>query len=261
MKYSLIIFLVLLTLTKVSAQHIQTIEKNLDSVFGKINYWAFVKTVDENINSYDSLEAANITFQELLLQYTSFNPQTISSKFKSLSDSGLRIVTSQDGLFRIYSWDTWTGGTMHNFRNVFQYKNNNTVFSRTIELNKEESDPGCYYNHVYDIVSQNKKYYIAQSRAILSTGLSYHNIKIFSIDNAKLNDTAKLIKTKTGIKNQLGYEIDLTASSNRNRNVPDFYIEYDHSKKIISIPVVLEDSRVASKRILYQFKDRHFEKL
>ncbi|MDB5224342.1 MAG: uncharacterized protein JWN83_3009 [Chitinophagaceae bacterium] len=249
-------------LTPAFGQDLKSIDKKLIAAFDKINYWAFFKTDDEKINPYDSLEEANNLFESLLLKYTSSNSQTISYSFKSLADSGLTIVTSEDGLFRIYSWDTWTGGTMHNFRNVFQYKTDIKVFSKIFKPKRdEEGDPGCFYNQVDDIISGNKKFYITQSRAVLSSGLSYHKIKIFSIDNSKLNDTAKLIKTNTSIKNQLGYEVDLTASSNRDRDVPDFYIEYDKANKIISIPVILEDSKVTNKKIRYQFKDKYFEKL
>jgi uncharacterized protein Veg len=252
----------LFILTTTFGQDLKSIDKKLNAAFGKINYWAFLKTDDEKISAYDSLLKANDLFESLLLKYTSSNSQTISYNFKSLADSGLTITTSDDGLFRIYSWNTWTGGTMHNFRNIFQFKSDTKVFSKSFKRKDEEDgDAGCYYNQINDIVSDNRKFYITQSRAVLSSGLSYHNIKIFSIDNSKLNDTAKLIKTKTGIKNQLGYEVDLTASSNRDREVSNFYIEYDKTNKIISIPVILDDSKVTAKKIRYQFKDKYFERL
>ena len=261
MKYILTITL-FFTLSTTFGQDLKLIDKKLITAFSKINYWAFLETDNEKINLYDSLQDANNLFETLLVNYTSSNAQTISYSFKSLTDSGLTIATSDDGLFRIYSWDTWTGGTMHSFRNVFQYKTGNTIFSKIIEPDKDEDgDPGCLYSQVNDIVSNNKKFYIVQSRAILSSGLSYHNIKTFSIDNSKLNDTAKLIKTKTGIKNQLGYEVDLTASANRTQEVPEFRIQYDKTNKIISIPVILENSKVTIKRIRYQFKGEYFEKL
>ncbi len=62
--------------------------------------------------------------------------------------------------------------------------------------------------------------------------MSYHAINIFSIDKGQLNDKAQLIKTQSGIKNQLSYEVDLTASANRQYEGRDHEIEYD--KKIKS---------------------------
>jgi len=70
-----------------------------------------------------------------------------------------------------------------------------------------------------------KKYYLAQSTAVYSSALFYHTIKIFSIENGKLNSNTKLIKTSGGIKNELGYELEFTVSSNReNPSVLSFSI-------------------------------------
>lgn len=260
MKQLLLLFS-LINLTNVFSQDLQSIDKQLNAAFGKINYWAFIETTDENINRYDSLDASNELFESLLVKYTASNSETISFAFQSLADSGLRIVTSEDGLFRIYSWDTWTGGSMHNFRNVFQYKTDNRIFSQVLKSTADH-DAGCFYYQIDDIISDNKTFYITQSRAILSSALSYHKIKVFSIDGSKLNDKAQLIKTKTGIRNELGYEVDLSASSNNDRGkIPNFYIEYDKMNKIISIPVIFEDSKVTDRRIKYQFKGLYFEKI
>ncbi len=125
-----------------------------------------------------------------------------------------------------------------------------------------EGDPKSYFYQINDVISQNKKYYLAQGTSILSSGLSSHYVQVFSIENdGTLNDNAQLIKTQTGIKNQLRYEVDLTASSNRNNEIRNYKIEYDKKNKIISIPLILDDSKVTSKKIRYQFKGKYFEKL
>lgn len=257
MKKALTILLIM-TIQAVWGQHISIIEKQLNNAFQKIGYWSSEGRSNES--SYDSLAVANAKFEKLLLQYTNSNPQTLSHDFKSLIKNRLTIATSEDGQFRIYSWDTWTGGTMHFFKNVFQYKAGNKVHSTVID-GDSEGDPKCFYYQINDIVSQGKKYYLTQSTSILSTGLSSHRVKIFAIENGTLNDNAQLIKTKTGIKNQLGYEVDFTASSNRNNEIKDYTIEYDPKNKIISIPLILDDSKVTAKKIRYQFKGKYFEKI
>ncbi|MEJ5105042.1 hypothetical protein [Chryseobacterium sp. MYb328] len=251
-------FICLCTIHLGFGQNITAIEKQLNEAFQKINYWS--SEGRDFKNSYDSLAAANTKFEKLLVRYTSSHPQTITNDFKFLEKNGLIIATSEDGKFRIYSWDTWTGGTMHFFKNIFQYKSDQKVYSKAGE-NQGEGDPGSYYYQINDIISENKKYYLAQNKAILSSGMSYHNIKVFSIDNGQLNDKAQLIKTLSGIKNQLGYEVDLTASANRNYEGRDYEIEYDPKNKIISIPVIQADSKVTAKKIRYQFKGKYFEKL
>lgn len=238
-------------------QNISTIEKQLHNALQKIDYWS--SEGRDQKNSLDSLAAANIKFEKLLVRYTSSHPETLSHDFKTLEKKGLFIATSDDGKFRIYSWDTWTGGSMHFFKIFYQYKVDQKVYSKAVET-QGEGDPGCYYNQINDVISGNKTYYLTQSKAILSSGMSYHAIKVFSIDNGQLNDKAQLIKTQSGIKNQLGYEVDLTASANRNYEGRDYEIEYDPKNKIISIPLIQSDSKITAKKIRYQFTGKYFEK-
>lgn len=254
MKRIIGILLILLATPFTYGQKLAEIEKQLNAVFQKIT------PDDRNNTNYDSLEAANTQFEKLLLQYTASNPETLHYDFKALKKNGLLITTSEDGKFRIYSWDTWTGGTMHYFKNVYQYEGNKKVYSEARE-SEGEGDAQPFYHQMNDILVQNKKHYLAQSTAIFSTGLSYHNIKVFSIDNGRLNHNAKLIKTQSGIKNQLGYEVDRTASSNRDNEISNYDIEYDPNNKIISIPLILDNSKVTDKKIRYQFKGKYFEKM
>lgn len=251
--------LFLLTTHVLFAQNISAIEKQLNSAFQRIDYWS--SEGRDHKNFYDSLSSANTKFENLLIRYTSSHPQTLHHDFNSLKKIGLIMTTSEDGKFRVYSWDSWTGGSMHFFKNVFQYEApDKKVYSKAVE-NQGEGDPGCYYYQINDIISENKKYYLTLNKAILSSGMSYHAIKFFSIDNGLLNDKAQLIKTQSGIKNQLGYEVDLTASANRQYEGRDYEIQYDSKNKIISIPLIQTDSKVTSKKIRYQFKGKYFEKL
>ncbi|VEH22591.1 Uncharacterised protein [Chryseobacterium nakagawai] len=252
-------FVLCITTHFLFGQNMSVIEKQLNEAFQKINYWS--SDGRDHKDSYDSLAVANTKFEKLLVRYTSSQPQTISHDFKSLEKNGLIVKTSEDGKFRIYSWDTWTGGTMHFFKNVFQYETiDKKIYSKAVE-SQGEGDPGCYYYQINDIISENKKYYLTQSKAILSSAMSYHVIKVFSIDKQQLNDKAQLIKTQSGIKNQLSYEVDLTASANRNYQGRDYEIEYDSKNKIISIPLIQADSKVTNKKIRYQFKGKYFEKM
>lgn len=240
-----------------SAQTPSQIENKLYQSFKKIDYWSNEGRSQKNYG--DSLYVANKNFENLLLKYTSNNAQILSYRFSKLTNEGLKIATSEDGKFRIYSWDTATGGTMRFFRNVYQYKNDSKVFSKLIDFG--EDDAGAFYNQINDVISQNKKYYLAQRVSVLSSALSYHAVQVFSIDGNILNQNAKLIKTKSGIQNQLGYEVDFSASVNSNNTRENYGIEYDAKKKIISIPLIQADSKLTDKKIRYQFKGKYFEKL
>ncbi|MFA6058995.1 MAG: hypothetical protein WC756_12405 [Taibaiella sp.] len=246
-------------------QTLQEIDKNLSSAFAKIDYWSDYDSKDDKIDKYDSLEKANMDFEEMLLKYTASNPKTLSYQFKNLSGSGLTILTSEDGLFRIYSWDTYTGGTMHFFKNIFQYFNSKGTFNTVPDSNENGGyqDPGCFYKQINNITSENRTYYVTQSTMIGSSALSYHTIKIFSIDDYGLNDTAKLIKTKTGIRNELRYEMDFSTSSNKNtaRTDINYSPEYDPATKTITIPLIDEDGKLTTRKIRYRFNGKYFVKV
>lgn len=198
------IFFILILLSiaiSLRGQNIQQIDKHLTSAFDKIEYWNEYDETNGNISKYDSLKVALKIFEQQLLHITQTVPQTLDAPFKGLTKKGVTIATSEDGLFRIYSWYLYNGGTMHFYKNIFQYKNQNGIhafISDTTRAN-DVMDPGCFYRQVNKIISQQKTFYITQSISVLSSAYTAHFIKIFSIEDYGLNDTAQLIKTKTGI--------------------------------------------------------------
>src|SRR5215467_4758827 len=180
--------------TLVFAQDLQSIEAKLHDAFSKIEYH------QHSDHEKGSLIKANESFEKMLLEYTSANPETINYDFKELVAAGLTIATSEDSLFRIYSWDTKTGGSMHYFANVFQLKNGKKTFSKRYlkETEDDRPDPGCFYFQINDIKIGKRKYYLAQSQAILATTIFTYTIKTFSINGSRLNDETRIIKTRAG---------------------------------------------------------------
>lgn len=255
MKLTSLLFCFLIATFCCHAQTMETINKSLVQSFARIH-----------TNDYDSLEAANDNFEQLLLKYTAEDPKTIEYSFEDLVDSGLNIQTSNDGLFRIYNWDDMSGGTMRFFRNVFQYKSGNIVYSKTlrvIDSTDDELNIGCNYFSINEVSANGVTYYVTASGAKAATLLYLYTIKVFSIEGANLNDTVKLIMTKTGFHNALSYEVDWTLLVNRNNNAPtetDRPI-YDTESNILSFPLIQEDGKITAKRIRYRFNGRYFVKM
>ena len=71
---------------------------------------------------------------------------------------------------------------------------------------------------------------------------------------------AYILKTKNGVSNNVGYQVDLNSDKSDRENRPDYKIQYDPSKKQISIPIILQTGAITNKRIIYQFNGRYFEK-
>jgi hypothetical protein len=83
------------------------------------------------------------------------------------------------------------------------------------------------------------------------------------IDSAALHDNAKLIKTRSGIRNELQYDIDFSSSANADNPLrrEEAWIRYDAKRKIIAIPVIDENGRLTAKKIRYHFTGKYFEKM
>lgn len=244
-------------------QDIKTCNRKLKETFEKIEFYTDQR--GKNEFAYDSINKSNEDFEKLLLHCTSSFPETLTLDFKDLTKSGLEISTSKNSLFRIYSWDTETGGTMRSFRNIFQFKSSKKVFSQKLLSDVDEYGESSYSYEILDqVISKKKTFYIVKCISIGSSAVSSHKIKIFSIENGKLNDNAKLIKTKSGIKNELSYDIDFSSSVNQEPNSVDreyAWLKYDVKNKIIIIPLITEEGKLTKQKIKYQFKGDYFEKI
>lgn len=206
---------------------------------------------------YDSISFYSDKFENEFTSFIKNNPTTIGYSFKKLIDSNFcGIITSSDGNFRIYSWDTWTGGTMHIFKEIYQWKSNGKVFTKIPKY--EDGDAGSFCSKVFTVNIRNKPYYLAVSNGIFSTKDAMQSISAYCIEGNKLVDTIKLFKTKTKRLSSIDVEFDFFSVVDRPER-PLELITYDDKQKIIYIPVVGDKGQVTKKNILYQLKDRCFE--
>lgn len=239
------------------AQNANTVENDLLKSFKKISYWD-----DEQrkgtAGADDSLIKANSTFEKKLKTYTQQYPATINEPFASLKNERLDIFTSADGLFRIYSWDTWLGGTMHDFANMLQYKIGQKT--QSILWTSKEGNYVPFFNNLYTFKNGGKTYYLGIYGRIYSSKDAGRGIQIFAIENGKLNEDVKLIKTQSGMRSKINYTYDFFS-------VVDIAFEkrptitFDAVTKTISIPLVALNGKVTSKFITYKFNGQYFEKV
>lgn len=241
------------------AQSNAQIEKELVAGVKEIQkYGTYYGGYDE-----DKLSKAQNTFQEKLLKYTK-TASTLSYKFAALAEE-MHIATSDDGKFRIYSWDLEDGGTMHDYASVYQYQGaDGKVYSKTDEPS-EEGDGGGFVTDIFTLDTKDGKVYIVCSTFIGSSKDRYQSADLYKIDGAKLDDKVKLIKTKTGLTNSLGFEYDFFSVVDRTER-PVKLISFDKKTKTLKIPVVVEDKefaggRVTKKFISYKFDGKYFVKI
>ena len=235
------------------------IEADLLKSFKKINYWD-ERSRDTIIDVGDSLANANNAFGEKLKLYSEKYPFTISYSFNSLKKEYLNICSSDDGLFRIYSWITEGGGTMHEFQNVMQYKTDKNVHSilvRDTAIDHEDRYV-YYYSNLYTFKANNKTYYLGVYDGVYCSACRGQGIQVFTIENGKLNNDVKIIKTQTGLHSQLYYEYNLYYVLHRKVGS---LIHFDNTSKTIYVPVVVEHEKVTHKYIAYKFTGQYFEKV
>ncbi len=242
----------------VEAQSLKLIETDLVKSFKKIPYFNKQRYKGaKNVAWDDSLAIANEVFAKTLQQYTTRFPATIAYPFSMLKKEHLGICTSSDGLFRIYSWDNQTGGTMYFFDNVYQFKTGTKTFSN-IYKQKDEGDAGLDFYKIYMMKVQGKTYYIGVFLGIESSRYHFEGVNIFAVEDGKLNDNVKLIKTKSGLRSLLSYEYDV-ASSVEWKNQPE--ISFDATANAINFPLVAANGKMTQKFITYKFTGQYFERI
>ncbi|GAB3909296.1 hypothetical protein [Mucilaginibacter boryungensis] len=254
MKKVILVCVLFLSVNGLFAQTTKRIEADLLKSFKKIDYWRW-NNKDTTINNIDSLFEANNRFGRKLQNYASKYPYTIYAPFHSLIKNDVDINTSSDNLLRVYSWDTETGGTMHFFQNVFQYKERAKVYASFTPY-KVEGDDQPNYRKIYTLTSNGTSYYLVTFLTIGSSKDIVKGLEIFQIKKDTLVGT-KLIKTKNGLTNELFYYYDLSKTDDD----IDADIKYDSVKSIIYMPLVTQHNRATKKYITYKFTGKYFEKV
>jgi hypothetical protein len=217
----------------------------------------FISLYSRLIINSDSTDFYSDKFRNEFGNFINANPATLAYPFKELIDSIYCFIrTSGDGNFRVYSWDTWTGGTMHFFNEIYQWKDKRRVFTKVLKY--EKGAAGGFCSKIYTVNIKNKNYYLTISNSIYSTKDAKQSISVFSIDKGKLADTVKLFKTKTERLNTIDVEFDFFSVVDRPER-PLELITYDDKQKIIRIPVVIDKGVVTTRNILYRLKANYFE--
>ena len=230
-------------------KEISNTEKNLVKIYDKLT------SIEQD--NYDSISFYSNKFDKEFSSLIENTPETIDYSFNELIKCNPHfITTSNDGNFRIYSWDTFTGGTMHFFKNIYQWKLNGKVFTQV--SHNDEDDSRSFCSDIYTININNKPHYLAITNAIFSTKDMMQSATAYTITDNKLDNAVQLFKTKTQSLNHIDVSFDFFSVVDRPER-PVKLITYDDEQKIVRIPVVTKKGKVTKKNILYQLKNQKFE--
>jgi hypothetical protein len=210
-------------------------------------------------------DSAENMLQRKLVFYTSKYPATLQYDFDSLRKQDISIVTSSDGLFRIYSWDHGVESKNEENITVVQYKSGRSVYSCIMPDFGEWEDASSYdwYTYISTFKVHGKTYYLGSIHDIIDNRQRYEGLKIFAIENGKLNANINLIKGDSDMVGELGfmYDVFLTDTTITSRCLTNHRIVFDNKTNDIIVPIVKDDAIVTSLNERYHFNGKYFEKV
>lgn len=260
-RFKILLLTILLSSVFAFGQSNAQIEKDLVASLKELQqYSAYGSNYDE-----DKLSKANDVFEAKLLKYTK-TPATLQYKFREL-DGLMMNATSADGKFRIYTWDTEGGGTMHDYSRIYQYQGaDGKIYSKKGENDSgEDGSPGSFVTDIFSVDSKDGKIYIVSTTFIGSTNDNYGAADLFKIDGDALKDKVKLFKTKSGLTDSISFEYNFFSVVDRKER-PIHLILFDKATNTLKIPIVINDKefpngRVTSRFISYKFDGDYFVKV
>lgn len=255
----LLFSLLLLFSTNIFAQTVEAIEKELLVHLAAVNRLATKKTGNKLANA-DSLKFANQAFKQKLLSYTAKVPSTLAYQFPQLQKEHLSVATSDDGKFRIYTWDTYLGGSSHVYDHIYQYNTGKTINSKSFSYLMKTGEYTGRYLEIITADTNNTKVYLGYFYNVFPGKKAFQGVKAFKIEKTNLNDTCTVIKTATGYKNQIGFSYDY-AHQHETRDHPHKLFHFFAKEHEFSFPVAMENGELTNRYHVYKFKGNHFEKI
>jgi hypothetical protein len=211
----------------------RSVEADLKKQFQKIYYWDEHHQMDDTVDTYDSMQRANDYILNQIIKQGYHNPAFFNYSFASLGEY-LDVLTSKDKSFRIYSWDTYTGGTMHIFYAVAQYLGSDKKLY-TQSLIDSSGDPGLWYSGIYSFNDKGRKYYCCIGNGKYSTMDFGQEVIVYTI-KGNLLVQAPIIKTQKGLTNSIHVAYDLSSLDGKT----DHSIVFDENTKELRIPLLMQ---------------------
>ncbi|MEQ1765146.1 MAG: hypothetical protein ABL984_18610 [Pyrinomonadaceae bacterium] len=243
----------------VSAQTPAAIEKEL------VGYLDTMSKSGTYGGEYDDakLTAASDGLKKKLVRYAG-RADVLKYSFPKLKET-MFIATSKDGKFRIYSWDLESGGTMHDYDRVIQFTGADGKVKAWFDGEGEYDGGGAFYTDVFQVASTGGPIYLLASTSRASSSLTGAALRAMRIVGNGLDTKAKVIKTGSGITNDVYFAYDFFSVVDRPER-PIRLFTFNEVRKEFKFPIVIEDDetpqgRVTNKFITYRFNGTHFVKV
>jgi len=245
--------LVVFGLPSFSQKSVKSFELELLKQFEEARKWQEHPVINDTVDSYDSLATVNIRILRQIAKFGTNNPAFLNYSFPSLS-MYMDVVSSKDKKFRIYSWDTYTGGTMHEYYAIAQFLvSTGKVYTKFL-TDTTGDIAGLWYSQIYTFKNKEKTYYFSIGNGKYSTMDLAQEVNVFTIEGIRLI-AAPIIKTKNGLTSIIHVDYNLFLLTDKT----DRSISFEESKKELKIPLVDEKGKMTTRNIVYKFNGTYFE--
>ena len=253
------VLVLLLLAISVAAQTPAAIEKEL------LGYLTTMAESGSYSGNYDEekLNPASDALKRELMRYAA-RPDVLKYAFPKLKEE-MFIATSKDGLFRVYSWDLQTGGTMHDYDRVIQFVGESGKTIAWSDGDGEYEGGGGFYTDVFQVDAAKGPIYLLVSTSRASSSLNGQTIHAVTINGDDLNLKPNVFRTAGGLTNTIGFAYDFFTVVDRPER-PVRLFTFNEARREFKFPVVIEDEktpqgRVTDKFITYRFNGTHFVKV
>jgi hypothetical protein len=224
----------------------------------------YLKKIEDNIHGdRDSLEVANHNFSQYLKSVLPTITASLSPSFQSPSEQ-LWIASSADQRMRIWSWNTYTGGSMPAITNIVEFKTASGI--GTVDLQEDlgwgpkEGGGNHEFDTIYILKKAKKKYYIAKGTWRADKQDVGAEVVAFEITDT-LNTDVKLFKIK---RDTIITEWDTLPQSDMNAggyNCPPPAVKMNSNGTVLKfqhIGWIKNHDTLTSKWDVYEFDGKYF---
>ncbi len=216
----------------------------------------YSKILELHYSDPDSAAIYSNKFEKEFKHLITTQPATFRYPFSQLVDSNFCFIrTSPDKNLKIYSWDTWLGGTMREFRTICQWQHKGVVHSKMRPVN---GDIGSYCSNIYNVAIAGKSYYLVITNAIFSNKDHSQTITAYTINGKQLEDKAAIFHTNGKVLSTISINFDVFSVVDRPER-PLELIVYNESKHELYIPFVDKNDQVSQRKFVYRLTGKGFE--
>jgi hypothetical protein len=185
------------------------------------------------------------------------NPRVLSVDLKGVP----AVVCSDDGKLRILSWDTDTGGTLHIYCSMAQFKSPDgkagyaLLQHPDLPAHDQESKVPIFgeVNKIDTVVTDAKQtVYLVRYSARISTQKFAEGITAVSLQNGKIKQFP-LFKTKREILSQINF----TSSASDEGELPEFQFSESNGYTLL-VPIISDLDKFRNNFLKYTFDGKYF---